>query len=335
MKNTLFLIAGILFLHLTVRGQFAPQAGLAGSTAIIYSDAGFTGWATGCTLYRGLLDIANPGGGNTTLGGEIQAVGQADGDIVSLGDSGIAVLTFAHPIYDGPGADIAVFENGFRNPADSTMAFLELAFVEVSSDGVNYTRFPATSNTPVSTQVPGSGVYMNASLVNNLAGKYVSMQGTPFDLSELAGSPGLDINNITHVRVIDVVGTVGAHASHDHNGNVINDPYPTAFAGGGFDLDAVGALHQMNVGISGPTDNVAISIFPNPATDKINIAVKGTTQGELTATLTTITGTTLLQTTLAQNQAVLSVAQYAAGIYYLVLADTNGNKWVTKVIKGL
>ena len=65
------------------------------------------------------------------------ATGMAgDGRVVSLGDGGVAILTFDTPLSDGPGPDFAVFENAFLE------TFLELAFVEVSSDDVNYFRFP-------------------------------------------------------------------------------------------------------------------------------------------------------------------------------------------------
>jgi hypothetical protein len=46
------------------------------------------------------------------------------------------------------------------------------------------------------------------------------------------------------VRIVDVVGSLTL-GSVDSLGNVVNDPYPTAFASGGFDLDAVGVLHAV------------------------------------------------------------------------------------------
>src|SRR6185436_14379894 len=141
--------------------------------------------------------------------------------------------TFQNPVYNGPGFDFAVFENGFYTA--SPLAFLEFAFVEVSSDGNNFFRFAATSNIQDTTQVPMTGV--DCSLVNNLAGKYVSGYGTPFDLDELKNTSGLDINNVTHIKLIDVVGTVNdSYATHDQYGHKINDPYPTPFASSGFDL---------------------------------------------------------------------------------------------------
>ena len=74
-----------------------------------------------------------------------------DGAIVSLGDAGVAVLTFSTPIRNGQGPDFAVFENAFSN------TFLELALVEVSSDGQNFVRFDAISNTDTTLQIGGFG----------------------------------------------------------------------------------------------------------------------------------------------------------------------------------
>jgi hypothetical protein len=82
------------------------------------------------------MDIANPGLGYASLGDSSLAIGPANLDIVSLGDSGVATLTFSSPIANGLGPDFVVFENGFLDPANDSFAFLELAFVEVSSDGV-------------------------------------------------------------------------------------------------------------------------------------------------------------------------------------------------------
>ena len=92
----------------------------------------------------------------------------------------------------------------------------------------------------------GEGGSVDPSNVRNLAGKYLAGFGTPFDLAELRNaSPLLDIQRITHVRVIDVVGTNDpALASFDAEGHIIIDPYPTPFFSGGFDLDAVGAFSQ-------------------------------------------------------------------------------------------
>ena len=313
--------------------QYSPQAGLPGSIAISAASSLFTGWASHCVVHRGLMDIANPSLGYASDGDSSQAIGAADGFTVSLGDSGVADLTFKFPIYNGDGADFAVFENGFPNPANDSQAFLELGFVEVSSDGVNYFRFPATSLTQDNTQISNAD-YMDAANLNNLAGNFIAKYGTPFDLQELSGIAALDINNITHVRVVDVVGSISGHSSHDSAGRTINDPYPTPFASCGFDLDAVGVIHQTgNAAVSTITQNNNVNIYPDPATDMLVIAVKDIAAGSPKATITDMAGRILLQSTLSQNTNELCVSRLPAGIYCILLQDQNGNKWAERFVK--
>ncbi|NCX96295.1 MAG: T9SS C-terminal target domain-containing protein, partial [Chitinophagia bacterium] len=232
MKVRLGLLLLWLCCGVCVRAQYAPQVGIAGSTALPATSPLFTQWARGCTLERGYKFLDSLSMGYVSTGDSSLALGMADRNVVSLGDSGIAVLTFPGYIYDGAGADFAVFENGFANPTNDSQAFLELAFVEVSSDSTNFYRFPAHSNTPLTTQIPGAGVYMYADKIHNLAGKYIAQFGTPFDLADLSSIPTLDVNHIVKVRLIDVVGDIRQHICRDSGGTTINDPYPTPFAGG-------------------------------------------------------------------------------------------------------
>lgn len=327
------LIVGMLLLWLPAIAQYAPQVGLPGSTAISASSSQFTGWATKCTVARGYVDIDTPSLGYASSGDSSLAIGPADDQVVSLGDSGVAIVTFATPIYNGTGADFAVFENGFPNTANDSQAFLELAFVEVSTDGINYVRFPATSLTQTNVQLH-NGDYDYANNLNNLAGKYLARYGTPFDLDELAGTPGLDVNNVNYVRIVDVVGSIGNHASHDNAGHIINDPFPTPFATCGFDLDAVGVInHVSNAGVAGVPQNITVRTYPNPATDRLVVSMDGDVQEGMTATITDLAGKVLLDCRLNQAVTEIRVAQLPAGMFYLVLHDANGNKWVEKVTK--
>ncbi|GIW77405.1 MAG: hypothetical protein KatS3mg104_2468 [Phycisphaerae bacterium] len=238
------------FAGIVQAGPYAPAAGQVGSTAIPYNDSRFVGWATGGTLVRGPQDINNPTGPLASFGVLSDAFGSAGTTttaVVSLGDGGFATLTFDQPIRNGPGVDFAVFENGFSD------TFLELAFVEVSSNGINFFRFPAYSETQTTTQVGGFGL-LDPTNLHNLAGKYRVGYGTPFDLDDLLSlaGPTLDLNHITHVRVIDVVGRIDAAPGNpsyipslDSLGRVINDPYSTPFASSGFDLDGIGVINQV------------------------------------------------------------------------------------------
>jgi len=263
MKKITFLL--LIFYSLGFsQTTYPPQAGEPGTTAIHKEATVFVAWATGIDVERGFMDISNPNLGLAYAGTPSNALGFPTGNIVSLGDKGTAVLTFAKPIYDGPGYDFAVFENGFTG-------FLELALVEVSSDGINFFGFPTHSLTQTNTQVGPFGS-VEAYNLNNIAGKYVNDYGTPFDLSEIENNPLLDKQNITHVKIIDVVGSIDPlYGTLDSFGNYINDPFPTPFSSSGFDLQAVGVINQMD---SASTKNYIkpnIEIYPNPTSDFINI----------------------------------------------------------------
>lgn len=259
MKCLCLLLVFLLCSSWSLLGQFAPAAGQAGSTAIAKDSSILVAWATGCSVQRGPMDVSQPNLGLASAGVATQATGAAgDGFTVSLGDGGSATLTFARPIKNGAGVDFAVFENAFNN------TFLELAFVEVSSDGQHFVRFPAISNTDTTTQVGAFGA-VDPSKLYNLAGKYKANYGTPFDLEELRDSAGLNIDAITQVRLVDVVGSIqAAYASRDSRGFVVNDPWNTPFASGGFDLDAVGVIHEGVHNALSRLPKATGTFFPNP-----------------------------------------------------------------------
>jgi hypothetical protein len=261
-----------IFVHgNTVKGQsFPPGAGFSGSTAIHCDSSVFTDWAVTSTITRGYQNITNPDNGFTEFGEINNAIGKADGNsgVISLGDGGSAVLTFHFPIVNGEGFDFAVFENGFFPDNTSELAFLELAFVEVSTDGIEYVRFPSVSEIQTQTQI-NAYENINARMISNLAGKYTVFYGTPFDLediTELIDETSVDPNNINYIKIIDVIGCINDNsASYDSEGNIINDPFPTPFASGGFDLDAVGVINNtMN-----NYDQSELFIIQNPVNNRL------------------------------------------------------------------
>jgi Domain of unknown function (DUF4465)/PEP-CTERM motif len=211
-------------------------------------------WADAYSNFNpGPQDIAVSGSPTANFGVPQNALGASDaltqstlsnptGAVVSLGDGGSITLSFATPIANGPGADFSVFENGFTTSGG--LGFLELATVSVSSDGVNFFTFPDVSLTQTTTQVGSFGT-LDPTNLYDLAGKTFVGIGANFDLSELAGISGLNINDITDVKVTDVVGSINPlYGTLDSKGNLINDPFPTAFGSGGFDLDAVAVLND-------------------------------------------------------------------------------------------
>lgn len=255
-----------------LNAQYAPQIGIEGHTGIYKDSSIFINWSTDCSFERGYKNIKDTSIGLVGIGDPSLVTGKINGALLSLGDGGSATLTFEYPIYNGQGADFAIFENGFLQSAGSELAFLELAFVEVSSDGVNFFRFPSISKIDSSTQIGGFS-NINARQIHNFAGKYIANYGTPFDLEDLKDQEGLDIDQITHVRVIDVVGSIDPKfASYDSQGNIINDPFPTPFASSGFDLAGVGVIHQKTATALLKRMNI-VEFYPNPANDYIHINI--------------------------------------------------------------
>lgn len=311
MMKQLISIVSIFMLGMSASAQYAPAAGQQGSTAIHKDTSSIKAWANACSLQLAWQDIADTTLGKVSVGDNTSAVGAANGNVVSLGDGGSATLTFAKPIVNGEGFDFAVFENGFTTGGNK--AFLELAFVEVSSDGVNYTRFAATTHIQDTTQLAMEGV--DCTFLNNFAGKYTSGYGTPFDLQELANEPNLDINNITHVRIIDVVGSINdLYATYDSEGNKVNDPYPTPFPSSGFDLDAIGVIHQKEETSTSINDIAAlnIGIYPNPAKDVVHLQCAYDTQ----ITMTDVRGKVCYQSSFINHQTI-DVSQLSQGMYIL------------------
>ena len=242
MNKTLLLLIFLPLACAAQVGSFAPQAGEIGSTAIHKDDDRFRDWAISCQVIRGLQQINLVDSGYASSGSELYATGKADAPLtVSLGDGGQATLTFAGAIFDGTGPDFAVFENGFGSGVES---FLEFAFVEVSSDGIHFFRFPAISEIQDSIQKETFD-NTDATLVHNLAGKYTVNYGVPFDLADIPDTSALNKGLVSHVRIIDVVGVLDSNfATFDINGKIINDPWPTNFPQSGFDLDAVGVINS-------------------------------------------------------------------------------------------
>ena len=253
--------------------QFAPAQDQPGTTAMHADSSAFVAWATGCTVERGPMRIDRPESGLASYGADSLALGMPGGtyDIVSLGDGGNAVLTFASPIYNGPGPDFAVFENGFANAVNPDTWALELGFVEVSSDGENFFRFPAVTYVQTDEQLGNAGSIVPAQL-HNFASKYGAFYGTPFDLDEVEDNELLDKNRVTHVRIVDVVGNIDPeYATKDSEGHIINDPWPTAFASSGFDLDAVGVIHDIAHNDVPENAEEAIAVYPNPVRDRLMV----------------------------------------------------------------
>lgn len=228
--------------------SYAPAPGVSAS---------FSNPATGLASLGDLYNPSSPPSTTTPFG------------VIGTAAPGSITLTFGRAIYDGNGADFAVFENGFAyGPAGSL--FAELAYVEVSSDGVNFARFASISLNTAPTA--GSGAFAGYDMTNvyNLAGKHAATWGTPFDLFQLAADPLvtgglLDLAAVHFVRLVDVVGSGSLldgngveipGIAKDSLGNPIRDNWVTTGSGGfdyvGLPTGAIGVLNAATLAVPEP-----------------------------------------------------------------------------------
>jgi hypothetical protein len=316
----LVLLAGFSY------GQYPPPPGRTGTTAIFKDSSVYYAWATHCKLVRGYINIADTnatydGSNRASFGDSTMAIGIADEQVVSLGDGGTATLTFDTIISDHDGWDFAIFENGF---ADN---YLELAFVEVSSDGIHFVRFPSISLTQTQTQVTAFDT-LDTRKIYNLAGKYRVDYGTPFDLAQLKDSSGIDIHHIIQVRIVDVVGCIqDPYARYDSQNHKINDPWPTAFNTGGFDLDAVGLVHNAPSSVNDNLHVPQVSILPNPCSNQARFFAA--TSAPLQYQVTDQLGQIVRQSSFSVSTSV-NIENLPAGIYFVTFTNPVSSLRLTK-----
>jgi hypothetical protein len=163
------------------------------------------------------------------------------GDRAGAGTPGSITLYFAQPIRDLSGADFAIFENSFYSAFSTGGAgigglFGELAYVEVSTDGLTFVRFPSISLTP---SAVGNFGTLDATNLHNLVGKHVNANGaswgTPFDLADVG------LASIHYLRIVDIPGSGAYFDSANHP---IYDAWPTTLSGGA-DIEAVGVISHV------------------------------------------------------------------------------------------
>jgi hypothetical protein len=144
-------------------------------------------------------------------------------DVLSLGVGGEIVLDFgARSIVDGPGPDFIVFENSFWPGGVAASVFADLGEVAVSDDLETWLTFPC------STQPVSPGVYPGC------AGWTPTLAFDPFAVLPLdparTGGDAFDLFSVgassaRYVRIRDLSTRGEGQAA-------------------GFDLDAVGAIHE-------------------------------------------------------------------------------------------
>lgn len=216
--------------------------------AIPSASPSFTEWAN--AIDAGRTQFA-PRGSEAISNTGFNSLGDLDANQIAAGNSpGYLTVTFPSGIRNGAGADFAVFENGFTLGSPNGL-FAELAYVEVSTNGADFVRFPSVSTNVAPVQGSGAFAGFDMSNVYNLAGKHAGNFGTPFNLDDLLTAPAVlggavDLNNIQFVKLVDIPGN-GSFL--DSLGNPILDNWLTV-GSGGFDFrlpvgQGIGVIHAV------------------------------------------------------------------------------------------
>ncbi len=254
-------IATALALSLVLAGSALAQLADSGQVNNEYgrTDGALVAWATQVIAStRGPQDYQFPELGLAAFGSESDILGEF-GTPFSLGDGGMVTVAFDVEIRNGAGDDFVVFENGFAWNG----VYMELGFVEVSSNGVDFARLPAFCRQD---SVVGPWDTSDPDLFYNLAGNFVG--GTGIDLEDLitAGDPlvsggTVDVNHILFVRVVDVIGDLAGNATQDHLGRPVADPYPTSGEASGMDITGIAVINTGVVAIQETSWGSVKSLF--------------------------------------------------------------------------
>ncbi|MBT3193431.1 MAG: DUF4465 domain-containing protein, partial [Verrucomicrobia bacterium] len=328
-----------------------------------YVNRAFAGWAASVVDYSPTPDVAaewtntlwtlGPVTGTNT---HIAALGDLTQEQIDGGMSpGSITLEMEVAISDEAGPDFAVFENALLM---GDLTFADLGYVEVSSDGTNFTRF---STACLSTNPVGAYDGLDERYYHGFCGKhlnaYGSSWGTPFDLGELACHPDvqngtLNLTNVNYVRIVDVPGN-GSYFDSAVPANAVYDPWHT-FGSGGVDLEAVGVINsplyaRVETTAIGPGQiapygmpdglvavplgsNVTFSIAASSGYHLVDVLVNGESQGPIAShtftgvssdqSLTAIFGSELLIESLYGESAPLAGTRYGYGPFSVSLVDS-------------
>lgn len=239
----------------------APLAAQAKSIFATRVVASNTNNNAGGGIFQPQNALGAPSGGGLNAGGT---------HAHSLGAGGSLTLGFDVILTDGPGADFVVFENPFLTGSGSSV-FAEAIFVEVSSDGKQFARFPSSYYGPQ--RSGGAFAVSQVNMFDGLAGvcpvlagssqhpkadpqDVVTGGGDAFDLADLKNHTlvlqgVVKLGAIQFVRLVDVIGG----KDMDSRGKVIQDP-----TAGSADVDAVAVIHHtQNQGNRGPRVDLTLS----------------------------------------------------------------------------
>lgn len=234
----------------------------------------------------------------------------ANNNFFSLGRNGSVTLSFPYALFNGPGADVQIYETSFNDRASRTCGnYPERATVEGSCDGVTF--YPLV----ILAEDAGNG---------ETAGSNTICRDGRLDFGSLPF--------VNYIRITDV--------TFDFTPNFPGN-------GDGFDVDAVLGLQSCNtqarVDLSGYENSAEVmedvlfmEAWPNPANEVLNVSLMMNQPGEVILSLTDITGRIVRSERLNADGVNIiqdiSLNGLSEGMY-LLQAETNGVREVLRIVK--
>lgn len=109
----------------------------------------------------------------------------------------------------------------------------------------------------------------------------------------------------------------------------VKDSFAVGVGPGNFAFD----VRAIDAGIAQNKMDVSMSVYPNPASNEVNINFNGTYKGTASLIMTDVLGRVVYQSQISTaSPAVVSVGELPSGIYFLTL-QTNNGKTVQKIVK--
>jgi hypothetical protein len=128
--------------------------------------------------------------------------------------------------------------------------------------------------------------------------------------------------------VVDVVGCIqDEYARYDSQGHKINDPFPTPFDTGGFDLDAVGLIHDQSSGIPDSKNTPEVRIIPDPCRSEARFF--SDFAGTLHVDISDVTGHVLLHSEFSSGMSI-NISELPDGIYFVTFTSRDSSLRITK-----
>ena len=233
----------------------------------------------------------------------------ANNNFFSLGNAGVVTLSFPYSLFNGPGADVQIFETSFADVATRTCGnYPEKALIQGSCDGVNF------YDLNVLAADAGNG---------ETAGTNLICRDGKLDFGTLPYVNYIKVTDVTFLGISNFPGN-----------------------GDGFDVDAVLGLQNCQTNVARITneessvdmleDALFVEAYPNPTSDFLNISVMMNAPDKVTFRVTDMTGR-IMSTETVNGDGVnmirdLNLSGYTPGIY-LLSVEGNGVNQVLKIVK--